>query len=88
MYKYSRMSLGIILFLCPFRRTVLFGFPLGPWAIQSQVLGDPKSIGYGFHLMQWALSPIRYWLVTSMSCVPLLYSVSCREVTLVDQICS
>lgn len=57
-------SLGIILLLCSFFRTVLFSFPLGPWPIQTQVL---SSTGYGFLLMVWALSQIRYCLVTFTS---------------------
>jgi hypothetical protein len=52
-YEYSRMPLGVI-FLHSFSRTVVFGFPLGPWPTYSQVLGYPRSNGYGFYFMVWA----------------------------------
>lgn len=32
-YEYSRMSLGVIILLCSFSRTVVFGFTLGSWPI-------------------------------------------------------
>ena len=35
-YEYKRMSLGVILLLCPFNRTVVvFTVPLGQWSIRS-----------------------------------------------------
>lgn len=37
------------------------GFAVGPWAIYSQVLG--RLCRYRLHLMEWALSRIRYWCV-------------------------
>ena len=45
-------------------RAVVFGFTLGPWDTQSQALDHSCSVGYTFHLVEWALSQIRYWLVT------------------------
>jgi hypothetical protein len=30
------------------------------WFIKSQVLGHPSSVRYGFHLVEWSLSQIRY----------------------------
>lgn len=32
-YEYNRMSLGVVLLLCPFSRRVVFGFSLGLWPI-------------------------------------------------------
>lgn len=46
------MLLGANLFLCSFSRTLLLGFLLSPWLIQSQVLGHPHSVGYVFHLIE------------------------------------
>jgi hypothetical protein len=66
-YKYSRMSLGVILLLWSFSRIIKYSLLLGSWNIYSQVLGHSSSIGYGFHVMVWALSQIKYWLVTSRS---------------------
>jgi hypothetical protein len=54
MYEYSQMSLDLILlqsglvFCFKKRSSVLFCFR--SLDIQSQVLGHPSSVGYGFHL--------------------------------------
>lgn len=57
--KHSRVSLGVILSVHSFSRIVVFGFPLGPWPIWSEVLGHLISVRHGFHLLEWALNPIR-----------------------------
>lgn len=36
--------------------SVVFGFTLGSLTVWSQALGYPSSVGYGFHLTEWALS--------------------------------
>lgn len=51
-YEYSRMSLVIILLIHSLCRTEVLVFPLS-------VLGQPSSIRYGLHLMEWALSQIK-----------------------------
>lgn len=51
LYKYSRMSSEVLLFLCSFRRTVVFGFPVGPF--QSRVLGHPNVLGMGMGSVSW-----------------------------------
>lgn len=68
----SIKSLGVIFFLYSLFRTEIFGFPLSQWSILSQNLAHPSSVGYVINLMEWALNPIRYWLVTSTSLVPLV----------------
>lgn len=50
----------------------MFGFTLGLCAIWSLVLDYPSSIGYGFLLLECALSQIRHWLATPMSSMPRL----------------
>lgn len=52
-----------------FGGTLLFGFPLGLWAIWSQVLGHSRSVRYGFNLTEWTLSQIGHLLVTPTSFV-------------------
>ena len=37
-YVYNSVSLRVILFPCPFNRTIVIGFPLGSWSMLSQVL--------------------------------------------------
>ena len=44
LYGYSRMPLGVMLLLCSFSRTIVFGFSLDYWPIWPQVLGHPNSI--------------------------------------------
>lgn len=51
LYKYSRMFSEVLLFLCSFRRTVVFGFPVGPF--QSQVLCHPNVLGMGMGSVSW-----------------------------------
>ena len=51
LYKYSRMSSEVLLFLGSFRRTVVFGFPVGPF--QSHVLGHPNVLGMGMGSVSW-----------------------------------
>lgn len=67
------MPLGVILLLCSFSRTKVFGFLQGPWFIESQVLGLPSSTKHGFHFMDWSLSLVKQWLVISTMFVLLLY---------------
>jgi hypothetical protein len=55
-YKYGRMSLGAILLVGSFSRTVMFSFPIGPWPIWSRVLIHPSVVRSGFDLMEWALT--------------------------------
>ena len=52
------------LLLYSFSITVAFYFLLDPWAILSQVLCHLGSIRYSFHLVDWALSQIIYWLIS------------------------
>lgn len=58
--------------LCSFSSTVVW-LPSGLWPIQFQVIGHPSSAGYGLHLVEWALSQIRQWLVIPTSFGPLLH---------------
>lgn len=51
-YRYYRMSPGVILFLCSFCVTVVFGFILDSWPIKSMVLGHLISVRDGFNLME------------------------------------
>lgn len=46
-----------------------FGFTIGPWDIQTQVLGHRSSVVYGFHLVERSLSQIRYRLVPPLNSV-------------------
>lgn len=48
-------------------------FLLSLWPVQSPILGHLSNIGLGFHLMEYAVIPVRYWLVTLTGFVPLLY---------------
>lgn len=59
--------------LLPVSKMAVFSFPRGPWPSQSQVPGHSSSIRYGFHLMEWALTKIRYWLFSATSFVQLLH---------------
>jgi hypothetical protein len=52
-------------------RTLVFGFPLRPWAILFQLLDYPSYIR--FHVVEWALCHITYWLVALTRFVPLLH---------------
>lgn len=47
-------------------------FALGLLAIWSPVLGHTSSVGYGFCLVEWALSLIRHQLVAPTSSIPSL----------------
>lgn len=47
----------VIVLRCSFCRTALFGFLLGPWSIESQILGHLSSVRPGFHLKECALHP-------------------------------
>lgn len=44
------------------------GLGKGPWAIQFLVLGRPSSVGYGFRLVEWAFSQIRYQFLPQVLC--------------------
>lgn len=47
-YGFNRMPLGVILSLCSLRRMIVFGFPLGSWAVLYQVLGHLKDVRHEF----------------------------------------
>lgn len=67
--------------LCFFSfRTVVFGFPLGPWLIQYQDSGHSCSVRNEFQLMERAVNSIAEWLVSLTMVVPLLLSLSCSQV--------
>ena len=58
---------------------IVLGFLLETMIYSSQVLDLTNSGGYGFHLMWWTLDPIRKWLVTPKTFVPLVViSMTCR----------
>lgn len=63
------MSLGVSLLLHSFNRTVVFGFILDSWEVFSHILSHPSGVEYRFHLVDWALSQIRYRLVTPQNFV-------------------
>lgn len=50
-HEHSRMSLGIILLLHSFSRTVVFDFPLGTWLSSFRFLVTQAVLGMGCHLM-------------------------------------
>lgn len=52
-----------------FSRAVVFGFPLGPWPIESQILGHPNNVRHGFYI----LKPHPMVVGTSISFVPFLH---------------
>lgn len=68
------VSLGVILLLSSFGRTVVLGFPLGLQPTQPQVLDYLSSDRHKFHLMGRALNPIREWLVATTPFVSLSHS--------------
>lgn len=45
-----------------FNTTIVFGFPLGTWPIQSQIFWPP-NVGDGPHLMNYAIKLISHWLL-------------------------
>ena len=65
--------------------SVLFGFSLGLWTIESLVLGYPSSVRYGFYLIKWSIHQIRHWLVTLTSLCHHCPSIVCRQDSVVDQ---
>lgn len=67
---YKRMASGDILLLFPFSWTVVFGFSVYSWAIESQILGHRNGIGYVYHFVVLTLSQIRYLLVTPSTLAP------------------
>lgn len=56
-----------------FSITVVFGFLPDSWPLKYQVLVRPHSVGHGFYLMEWTVTPIRYWTDSPTSFVPLLH---------------
>lgn len=58
------MSLGVTLLLHSFNKTVVFGLILDSWEVFSHILSQPSIVEYRFHLVDWALSQVRYRLVT------------------------
>lgn len=58
-HGYNRMPLGVILSLCSLSRMIVFGFPLGSWAMLYQVLGHLNNVRHEFYLMEWALTTTR-----------------------------
>lgn len=69
-YEYSGMSLIVILLLCSFSRTIVFGIPLSPWPIYSQFFVYPSRMSHKFLLMECAFNPIKECLVTLRPFVP------------------
>ena len=55
------------LLLYSFSSTVVLGFTLGPWAIESQILSYLSTVRY---VLEWTFSQIRYRLVTPTRIVP------------------
>jgi hypothetical protein len=53
------MSLGFMLLLHFFSRTVVFDLPLAPWTNLSPVFGNQHSVRHGLHLIEWALNQVR-----------------------------
>lgn len=47
----------VIVLRCSFCRTAPFGFLLGPWSIESQILGHLSSVRPEFYLKECALHP-------------------------------
>ena len=84
------MSVAECLFQCSFSRTVLFD--IFHWvpdlSFQSQVLGCPSSVRNGFHLIDWALNPIRYWVVTPNIWMLGVLLLDLPTVTIVEQMIS
>lgn len=72
-YQPNRISSGVIWLLLSFSRTLLFGFPLDPWNIYSQVLEHPRNIRYRLYLIEWILNLILYELATSTRFVLLFH---------------
>ena len=68
-----------------FQKKGVFGFTLGPWATQSQVLGHSSSSGYGLSFVEQALSQIRYWLATPTRFCHHYNSITNRQNTIIDQ---
>lgn len=77
--KKAVRSLFFFFWLGSFSRTVGFGFPLNFWPVDYQ-----RSAKNGFHIMECALHPIRYWLVSTINFVPLLHSCILHEVSILD----
>lgn len=71
-YGYSSKSLRVSLILCPLSRVTVIGSPLGPECLAT---GSINNSGCEFYLLEWALNPIRKWLVTSMTFMPLIAPV-------------
>jgi hypothetical protein len=53
------------------------------WLWVSVFDGQPRSVEYGFHLVEWALSQIRYWLFLKALCYH-CNSISCRQDTILN----
>lgn len=43
--------MGVILLLCPLRKTIVYGFPLGLWSYLSQDLDQNSHIRYKFYFL-------------------------------------
>ena len=77
---YSRISYGVILWLCSFSRTIVFSFfpsPRGSWS---------NSVRYDLHLMRWLLNKTRYWFFSLVPQALHHYCnrASCRHIPFVN----
>lgn len=73
------------LFYCSIpSRIIVFGFPLGLWPTQPQVLDHTSSAGDMFHVIEWVFNQIRSWLVTLTALHCSGTSISSRQVTIVE----
>ena len=57
-YEY-RMSLGVTFCYANLSKTLVYGFPLDPQSIQSQILRHLSNVRHRFYLVEWALNLIR-----------------------------
>lgn len=76
-YSYSNMTLGVILLLCLFISVLVVHFPLGNMTYLVLYSWLPNSVRYGFQVMESASHPIKNWLVTPITFVPLLHNWVC-----------
>lgn len=71
-YERSRMSLGIILWLCSVNRSDIW-FSQRSLVYLVSGFGYQNSVRPEFYLMKWSVHAIRYCLVTSASFLPQLH---------------
>lgn len=61
-HNHNRMPLTVIVLSYSCSIKIVLAFTLGPWPIQSKVVGCPSNVNHGFHPMEWVLNPIKWWL--------------------------